>query len=152
MKLAIIRHAHANASGASGDFSRELSNRGHQQAVQAANFLNSSEFIADYAVVSAAVRTSQTFADLGLDCPTEYSLAAYNANATTLARLVQEAPDDAQSIGLVAHNPGVTDLAIACGYDNVMTTASVVIVEWSGTAADFGDAQISVIDHFSPSE
>ena len=150
MQLVILRHAHAKNHGPSGDHSRPLSEHGHAQAHETASFLRAHNVAPEYAVVSDAVRTTQTFADLKLDAPVEYSKRAYNADAETLAQLVSEAPDDITSVMLVAHNPGITDLAHSCGYDGIMSTGSAVIVEWDGTITDFVTADRRVVESFVP--
>ena len=150
MKLIIIRHANAQATGDSGDFSRDLSERGEKQAKEIAAFLASAGIAPDYAIVSAAHRTAQTFERLNVDCPADITRTAYNASAQTLAQLVSEAPEGASCVVLVAHNPGVTDLAIVCGHDNVLSTGAVVIVEWSGTALDFIEGVKTIRQTFTP--
>ena len=150
MKLVIVRHAHANAQGPDGDFSRELSDRGHIQATQSAEFLRANDLNPDYAIVSAAVRTTQTFHDLGLTCPKEFTKRAYNATAGTLLQLAAEAPDDAECIVVVAHNPGVTDLAMSLGYDDVMSPATVVVAEWIGGVSDIYRSDVHIATSFVP--
>lgn len=148
MKLVIVRHAHANAHGPDGDFSRKLSDRGHLQAAQSAEFMRATDLSPGYAIVSAAVRTSQTFDDLGLTCPVEYTKRAYNASAGTLLQLAAEAAVEAQCILVVAHNPGVTDLAMSFGYDAVMPPAAVVVAEWIGAVKDVYQSDVNIAASF----
>ena len=150
MKLIIIRHANAKANGVNGDFSRDLSERGEKQAEEIAAFLASAGIVPDYAIVSAAHRTAQTFERLYVNCPADITRTAYNASAAALAQLVSEAPESASCVAIVAHNPGVTDLAIACGHYGVLSTGAVVIVEWSGTAANFAVAAKTIRETFTP--
>ena len=151
MQLVIVRHAHAQNHGPAGDHSRPLSEHGHAQAHETASFLRSHHIEIDYAIVSDAVRTSETFADLEIEAPVEYSKRAYNASEEKLVQLITEAPSDSSYVVIVAHNPGITDLAISCGYSDVMSTGTSVIVEWDGTPADFIAADKRVVASFSPS-
>lgn len=150
MRLVIIRHAKANAHGPSGDISRELAPRGHAQAAEASEFLRTANIQPDHAIVSTAIRTTQTFEDLAIDCATLFEKSAYNASPATLAELIRKAPQDASCIAVVGHNPGVTELAMSCGYDKEMTTGSIVVVEWSGTPEDFGTADMTIVNSFTP--
>jgi phosphohistidine phosphatase len=151
MQLVIVRHAHAQNHGPTIDHSRPLSEHGHAQAHETASFLRSHHIEIDYAIISDAVRTTETFANLDIQTTVEYSKRAYNASANTLAELITEVPNDCESIMIVAHNPGITDLAISCGYNDVMSTGTAVIVEWDGISLDFTTADKHIVAAFSPS-
>lgn len=151
MQLVLMRHAHAQNHGPDGDHSRPLSEHGRAQAHETANFLRSYNIAPDYAIVSDAVRTTETFLDLQFESKVEFSKRAYNATANTLAQLITEVADDISSIVLVAHNPGVTDLAYMSGYEHNMSTGTAVIIDWDGSPADFVSADKRVVANFSPS-
>ena len=151
MQLVIMRHAHAQNQGPAGDHSRPLSSHGHAQVHETASFLKSHQLDVDYAIVSDAVRTTETFADLDIQAQVEFSKRAYNASTQTLSQLVSESPEECETVMVVAHNPGITDLALSCGYNDVMSTGTAVIVEWDGVPSDFISADKHVIASFSPS-
>ena len=114
-----MRHAQAvGAAPSGGDRERALSPAGRTQAVLAGRALKDRGVRPDLAIVSAARRTRETWtgvADgLGLDpAPPwlEVDAALYNADAAALRRKVEGAEERCESLVLIAHNPGVHQLA-----------------------------------------
>lgn len=149
-KLVILRHAKAEKL-APTDKDRPLSTKGQEQARQVKQWLDDHDIVLDYAVVSSAARTRETFSGLRSPCQVEFSDKAYNAAGYTLAQLVGECPDDASEIVIIAHNPGITELANDCGWQGVLSPGSAVLVEWDGVAADFETAELAVVSDFKPS-
>lgn len=148
-KLVILRHAKAEKI-APTDKERPLAAKGQEQARQVKQWLDSHDIVLDYAVVSTATRTRETFAGLRAACEVNYSDRAYNAPGYTLASLIAICPDKATEIVVVAHNPGITELANDCGWQGILSPASAVLVEWDGPASEFETADISVIADFKP--
>lgn len=116
-RLTLLRHAHAVDIAASGrDFDRPLSPRGIEEASVAAARLVSELGSADRLRASPALRTRQT-ADALLRAgfvnggAVEYPEDLYCAEIGTLLELAQSTPDDVGHLVLVAHNPGLSDLA-----------------------------------------
>ncbi|GAB3712579.1 SixA phosphatase family protein [Mariniluteicoccus flavus] len=106
--LILMRHAQAvDFAPGRPDSERALTDRGHDQAREVAAFLASKDIHVDHALVSAALRTRQTAADLGLDCPVEHLDRLYNASESTILEAVAEAPADADTLLVIAHNPGI---------------------------------------------
>ena len=62
--LVLMRHAKSNWSGALSDFDRPLNPRGISTARVLGNWLRSNELLPDFALVSAAKRTVETFDEL----------------------------------------------------------------------------------------
>lgn len=146
-RLAIMRHASAHPHAAT-DWDRPLSEHGLSQAVAAGQWLVAMGFHPATSIVSSSVRTRQTATALGLARETAASDEAYNASAETLAELVRECA--AGPVLVVAHNPGVSMLAHACGCRGVMAPGSVVIVSWDGSPADLGLAPVTCEGRFAP--
>lgn len=148
-KLVILRHAKAEKI-APTDKDRPLAAKGQDQARQVKQWLDAQDIVLDYAVVSTSTRTRETFAGLRATCPVNYSDRAYNAPGYTLANLIAISPDEAIEIVVVAHNPGITELANDCGWHGVLSPGSAVLVEWNGPASEFETADITVISDFKP--
>ena len=118
-QLILMRHAQAQASSPSGgDRERALSPAGRAQAIAIGQALRARGVTPDLAIVSAARRTRETWAGLaeGLETDAEpeslvVEAALYNANAMTLRRHVEGAEDRCDTLVLIAHNPGVHQLA-----------------------------------------
>ncbi len=120
-KLIIMRHAKAEKDAPSGeDFDRELAPRGVEEATGVAQALKSYGIKPDYALVSAAARTRQTFeavAKVMGDIPALISEDFYNAGSEALRRAVEIHEDDGECILVVAHNPGVQFLVAEYLYE-----------------------------------
>jgi phosphohistidine phosphatase len=108
-RLIIMRHAQAEKSALGGDIDRALSKRGRADALAMGRAL------AQRGLVSSATRTHQTW-DAVSEAMGDVSLhlapALYNASADTLRRAVEAAEDEAGCLLLIAHNPGVHQLAV----------------------------------------
>lgn len=114
-RLILMRHAQAVNSAAGGDSERPLSVTGQAEAVAMGRALAQRGLKPDMALVSGAVRTRQTwegvseaFGDVDLHIKDHL----YNAPARTLRSAVEAAEDEAGCLLVLAHNPGVHELAI----------------------------------------
>lgn len=118
-QLILMRHAQAaSAAPAGGDRERPLSPQGRAEALAAGRALAARGVRPDLAIVSAARRTRETWAavaeGLGIaaDAPKlEAEAALYNAGADVLRRHVEGAEERCEALLLIAHNPGVHQLA-----------------------------------------
>ncbi len=114
-RLILMRHGKTEARAANGeDMDRALTPEGRAAAASVAHALAAAGLIPDVALVSPAVRTRQTFEALAAVIPdvklqTEPDL--YDAAAEVLREAAGQA--DAETVLLVAHNPGVGVLATA---------------------------------------
>jgi phosphohistidine phosphatase len=113
----LVRHAHAEWPTYSGrDFDRPLTPRGEQDAHTSAQAIRAAGLSPVWMLASPARRTRQTAAAVAavLGLPPDRLLfvdALYNASARVLeTELLRVAPAGAATV-LVAHNPGITDLA-----------------------------------------
>lgn len=149
-RLVLMRHAKAVPHAAS-DWDRPLSDRGREQAREAGQWLRAQGLLPDAAIVSSSRRTCETVDGLELDLSIEPTDDAYNATGAELADLVRSCADDSAVIVVVAHNPGVSDLAEACGHAGHMTPGSAVVVSWEGSPCDFGSVPVELVGSFVPS-
>jgi phosphohistidine phosphatase len=113
-RLILLRHAKAERSAPSGrDFDRPLSSRGLSDAARAGRALASAGLIPDVVLVSAAVRTVQTWERAAAalpDAKVQIRQDLYNAPSERLLAVAQ-AEHDAQTVMIIAHNPGIGALA-----------------------------------------
>ncbi len=115
-RLILLRHGEAEAgSETGGDFGRRLTGRGREASAAVASALADVGLIPDLALVSAAVRTRETWAAMsGLlpGCEVRFEEGLYLAEAPEMQRQVRSA-DAAGVLLLVGHNPGLQELAEA---------------------------------------
>jgi phosphohistidine phosphatase len=113
-KLILIRHAEAEPETEElQDFERPLTTFGKQNAAEMATLLLNQSSFPQTIICSPALRaltTAQIFtATLGLK-EAETNLKIYEANADTLFQLINQLNDQYETVGLVGHNPGVSNL------------------------------------------
>lgn len=98
------------------DFDRALAPSGAQDAAIMARALNDAGLAPDQALVSAARRTRETWAQAEQVFPAaqaKFRRDLYLASAQTLWNAIDEAADTAETLMVVAHNPGIHELAVA---------------------------------------
>ena len=148
-RVIILRHAKAEKI-AETDFVRPLSRRGHEQAKECAFWITQLPFSIDCAIVSTAMRTNETWRELNLKCPVTFTDEAYNASAEQLVHLIRHVDLGAENILVIAHNPGVTDLAFANGFSGELSTCSAVVIEIDTPASQFGLIEGNPAQTFTP--
>lgn len=112
--VVVMRHAKAEPHGPT-DFERPLAPRGHVDAAEAGAWLRGAGVRPDAAIVSAALRTTQTWEDVSLSAGWEIDpdldrglYAADTEAALDLVRLLDDAVTTAVVVG---HNPTMGSLA-----------------------------------------
>ncbi len=144
-KLLLIRHAKAAAFGREpGDHARPLSGKGHNAASVLGEILVRSDWVPDLAVVSNALRTRETWADMAMafDKPAvRYEETLYLALPHILAQAATRHGCDGQTLALIGHNPGIAILAyqlIEEGFDHNRLAAQAITGNFkTGWAAAF---------------
>jgi phosphohistidine phosphatase len=115
-RLILLRHAKAEGESPSGDdFDRPLAPRGQREARAVGAQLAAQGFEPDLVLVSPAVRTRETWelAELALACAdVRFEPALYNAEAGAILRAAEKAGAEARTVVVVAHNPGLQELAV----------------------------------------
>lgn len=114
--LLLLRHAEAQVAGADlADFDRVLTERGRDQVREAARRLIGADLHPDLLLVSPAARTRETaeILQLALGSAVRMLLPAqlYLAEAPVLLSTLRGCDDGAQTVLVVGHNPGLSDLA-----------------------------------------
>ena len=113
--LILLRHAKSDWSGHDVDLARPLAKRGRRQAPVAGRWLAGNIDSIDLAVVSPAARARTTWdlvaAELSFTPSTLVDDRVYAASEDDLLIVVRELDDEAKTVVLVGHNPGIEDLA-----------------------------------------
>ncbi|WP_240181768.1 histidine phosphatase family protein [Nocardioides sp. 616] len=112
--LVVMRHAKAEAVGSS-DLERALTERGREDAGEAGRWLAERGFVPDHALVSAAVRTRDTWQAVsdaaGWTVRPDVQEALYAAGPESALDLIREFPQAARTALVLGHNPTVSYLA-----------------------------------------
>ena len=157
--IVVMRHAKAEQTGAT-DFERRLAERGHGDAAEAGRWLAAQGVEPELALVSAAVRTQETWDSLadgaGWDLPPELLEGLYSAGTQTALDLLREVDDGITSVMVVGHNPTMASLAailddgsgdeeagneLALGFP----TSAVTVFEYDGKWSELDEASASVV-------
>jgi phosphohistidine phosphatase len=114
--LSIVRHAKAERPETyPSDFVRPLTSRGHKDAARLGGLLAELQPPVDYILSSPAARAAQTAdrlaAALSFTGSVAWEDSIYLASADTLLEVLRRAPEDAQHLVLIGHNPGLEELA-----------------------------------------
>ena len=131
-RLVLMRHAKTEANHVGGDKARELLPRGVQDAQEVGVHLR--ELGLQYALVSTAARTRQTFAALGLDIPVEYQDVLYYEGSDTMLERIAETDDDVEGLLVVGHAPTIPGLSAQLSYASAPKEADDLQC-WFPTAA-----------------
>jgi phosphohistidine phosphatase len=105
-----MRHTHAVWAPGQDDHARALSARGQEEARRLGSWLKKSGHVPGHALVSDAKRTRQSFAALALTCGADEMADLYLAECTFL-RATIHATSQSDSLLLLAHNPGIAEVA-----------------------------------------
>jgi phosphohistidine phosphatase len=146
-RLILFRHAKAEPRGADmEDFDRPLAPRGREDAALVGRVLARMDLAPDLALVSTARRAAETWLFARDAFPTakgEPHPELYEAAPATIREAVNQAAARAQTLMVVAHNPGLHELAIS-----LLREASAPPVDIGLVAARFptGVACVLLID------
>ena len=116
-RLTLLRHAKSGWDDpVARDFDRPLNAKGKRAARAVAQYIREHGLRYDHIAGSPAVRVVETIEEvadeLGETLAPAWDKRVYLASATTLLDVVHEAPDSAESLLLVGHNPGLEDLIL----------------------------------------
>jgi len=144
LTLVLLRHGKSDWSDDDvDDLRRPLAGRGERQAPEAGRWLAGNVQSIDLALVSPAVRARATW-DLvaaELDQPPRALVddRVYEASVDDLLSVVREIDDEAHTVVLVGHNPGIEDLAhVLTGRPVAMPTSALAVLTMSGSWSTAG--------------
>ncbi len=116
-RLLILRHAKSDWPSGLTDFDRPLAARGRVAAPLMGRYMKSEHLLPDFAIVSSARRTVETWAlieqELGEKVPHRFERRIYEAPYEQLLEVVRAVPAEVRTLLLVGHNPGSEELASA---------------------------------------
>jgi len=144
----VLRHAKAEKH-AETDHARELSEKGDSQALTLATWLVQSGIAFDQVIVSDSARTMETLELLDLACIISVAKNAYNASAQTLGELIRESGAQ-DSVLVIAHNPGVSDLCHQAGHSSELRTCELVILDCSVALLEFSPEKCEIVGNYRP--
>jgi len=148
--LILIRHASAESEQFPfNDFDRRLTETGISETRKLAEFLLSTKFQPDKVVCSAAKRTFETAGIITETLFIQQSAieipALYNAGFQVLLQHIQSFGQEQNTIALVGHNPGISQIATVLSSNNPyqFSTASALCLEfkvesWSAVQSGMG--------------
>ena len=110
-RITLIRHAKAEDDGVTQDHQRRLNPRGVADAAALGAWLKETGGLPELFVCSTATRTRETLAGFATNTPAILTDKAYLASAGELLALLQQTDDAVKHVALVAHNPGLHQLA-----------------------------------------
>lgn len=112
-RLVVVRHAKAEPHQ-SADHGRQLTEAGRRAALDVGRWLAEAGLVPDYALVSSATRTRQTWAGLAESwaaaVPTEFTDGLYHAGPEDVIEAIRWVPLDAGTVVYVGHNPTAGEL------------------------------------------
>ena len=116
-RLTLLRHAKSTWDDpVTRDFDRPLNAKGKRAARTVGRHMREAGLTFDQVTASPAVRVVETLAAVaegyGRPLAPDWNKRVYLASAATLLEIVQETPDDASSLLLVGHNPGMEDMVL----------------------------------------
>ena len=113
-RLILLRHAKSDWPDVP-DRDRPLAKRGRRDAPRIGRWLHDHGYLPDVVICSTARRTEQTWElvapELAGAPSVRFEPRAYAASALTLRYLLQELPGRYRAALLIAHNPGLSELA-----------------------------------------
>jgi phosphohistidine phosphatase len=131
----LVRHGDAKIGRA--DKERPLSAVGKNESLQAKEFLKQNEVLWDRMLSSSARRTRDTAAVLKRSNSDYQELdVLYLATRGEILQLLQEQPEEASSIIVIGHNPGMEEICrtLVPNERVYFTTASVAVIDLEITA------------------
>lgn len=142
-RLYLLRHAEARSSQGGTDKERTLSDQGIEDAKALGKAMRTRGYIPDLIYCSDARRTAQTFDNVALGAelksPAEMLSRLYDASRGKLLTEIQNAPDRAQALMLIGHNPAIYELSAMLASEGDERALSLL-------AQGYSPATLSVID------
>jgi phosphohistidine phosphatase len=144
----ILRHAKAANPEGVADIDRPLSARGQADAAAAGRWLAAQPYSPDLVLCSPSRRTRGTWHGVALGLhrapDVEYLDKIYNGAAEELLQAVTEVGPEADTVLLVGHNPGVSQLSALLDPDGAdpedLATAGLAVHTSDAAWADWGTA------------
>jgi phosphohistidine phosphatase len=162
-RLILLRHAKSDWPDVP-DRDRPLAKRGRRDAPRIGRWLHDHGYVPDVVICSPARRTEQTWElvapELAGAPSVRFEPRAYAASALTLRSLLQELPGRYRAALLIAHNPGLSQLAASlagspAGDDGAglrFPTAAVAVFSFTAAWPALLAAQTRLTDFTTPAD
>ena len=159
--LAVMRHSKAEQDGPT-DFERPLAERGRADAAAAGAWLAAQGFEPDHVLVSAALRTRQTWEAVasggGWDLAPELDRGLYSAEPDTAIDLVTLVDDAVRRLVVIGHNPTMASVAQLLGDGEGdpelesellagFPTSAIAVFEYDGAWADLAEGSARLVGY-----
>lgn len=157
--LYILRHAKAAPEDRAGDAERPLMKRGRKAAAAMGAYLAGLEPPPALVLCSTSLRTRETLDAILPELDNEPQLffedVLYLASASRLLDRLQRLPEQAASVLLIGHNPGLHQLAVALATDagelaDGFPTAALAVLCVSGRWSALCPRQAKLVDFKTP--
>lgn len=146
-RLVLLRHAKSDYPGGVLDHDRPLSARGRREGALAGDRLRELPTPVDEVLCSTALRTRQTLERTGIEAPTRFSSAIYEAAPDDILDDIRQTEDTVLTLLVIGHAPGIPSLALDLagpGSDEVVMqdigarfpTSALAVLEIPGSWAD----------------
>lgn len=158
-RLVVVRHSKAEQGGPT-DFERPLAERGHRDAAAAGAWLAGIGVEPDHALVSAALRTEETWTSLaggaGWSLEPELDRGLYTAGPESAMDIIRLVDDGVATLVVVGHNPtmaylaqllddGTGDETAAMAMAGEFPTSAVAVFEYDGTWDGLDEASARLV-------
>jgi phosphohistidine phosphatase len=165
--LLLLRHAKAvPAESADGDAERALAPRGKRQARTLAGWFRGPGVVPDHVLSSPSARTRETLdivrSGFGAAPPVEFDPVLYLAPWPAILERIRRVPEDAKSVLVVGHNPGLHELAVSLAVMSPIKRRHVLMGKFpTGALArfaverpwrDFNRASITLVETLTPAD
>ncbi len=162
--LYIMRHAKSDWSGPqTPDFERPINGRGRRNSVRIGQWMSDNNYIPQKIISSPATRAKETI-ELVIEQITKFNHDdlifqddLYLAQFTQLIEIINTYQNDAQSLMLIGHNPGIENLVnyLCSQSDNpetAVTTANLFIFEYAENHFNPATDSCKLIEAIKPRE
>ncbi len=152
--ILIVRHAKSGYDFASNDFHRTLTEEGIEDLAGLRRFMSDKKIEYDCVLASPATRTRQTAEGINIaGKQVIFKPALYNAEVNTIVQVIQQTEDQYQSVVLVAHNPGLSELISMYSdlrLDHLPPGAAAFFSFPTDNWNDFGDNKLDFLYFHNP--
>jgi phosphohistidine phosphatase len=157
--LYILRHAKAAPEDREGDAERPLMKRGRKVAAAMGGYLAELKPLPALVLCSTSLRTRETLDAILSELDPEPQLlfedVLYLASASHLLDRLQHLPEQAASVLLIGHNPGLHQLAVSLATDagelaDSFPTAALAVLRVSGSWSALRPHQAKLVDFKTP--
>lgn len=145
-RLVVLRHAKSAYPDGIADHDRPLNDRGRRDAPAAGRWIAGNVGAVDLTICSTATRAQLTRALAGVSTKdSRDEPRIYEASTGHLLDVVQGLPDNAATVLLIGHSPGLSMLVSALsGVRTELKTSGIAVLEFDGDWADIAAADVEL--------